>query len=117
LVHLAHQTIQKQRLLSEEFVQKYSALKSQSQHVWVQAKNTNNFSIFKPYLEQIIEMTRQYALSINPSTHPYDTLLGEYEEGMNMEILDTLFAELKPVLASIKHNPVIEHEPYIHLDQ
>lgn len=100
------------RIPAEEYVT-YSVLLNDAQAMWEKAKNTDDFSLFQPYLEKIIEYNRKFAGYYNPTLKPYDALLNEYEEGMTMEVLDAFFAQLRsgivPLLEKIREK--IEPEP------
>ena len=93
------------RIPAEEYVA-YSILLNDAQAVWEKAKNDNDFGAFAPYLEKIVAYSRKFAGYYNPQMQPYDALLNEYEEGLNMETLDAFFAQLRqtivPLLAKVK---------------
>ncbi|MFT4309442.1 MAG: carboxypeptidase M32, partial [Candidatus Woesearchaeota archaeon] len=76
-------------------VREYSKLVSESLYHWETAKKKNNYAIFKPYLKKIIDMKRKEANYIDPKKNPYEVLLDEYEEGMQVERLDYEFSKLK----------------------
>ncbi|MCH5166788.1 MAG: carboxypeptidase M32 [Erysipelotrichales bacterium] len=79
-----------------DFYAKYMELRSKSNVVWKNAKEQNNYQMFKPYLEQIIEMTKQYYRYIDSeSDNLYDVMLNQYETGMTSDVIDRLFDELK----------------------
>lgn len=101
---------QMHRIPAEEYVA-YNVLVNDAQANWEKAKAANDFSLFQPYLERIVEFSRKFAGYYNPDLAPYDALLNEYEEGMTMEVLDAFFAQLRsaivPLLEKIqrKGNP------------
>ena len=75
------------KIPAEEFVA-YQVLLNDAGAVWEKAKNENDFPSFAPYLEKIVDYNRKFAGYFNPEMAPYDALLNEYEEGMNMVTLD-----------------------------
>ena len=99
------------RIPAEEYVA-YTVLVNDAQAAWEKAKNGNDFSVFQPYLQKIVDFNRKFAGYYHPEMQPYDALLNEYEEGMTAEILDGFFARLRsaivPLLEKIreKENPV-----------
>lgn len=99
------------RIPAEEYVA-YSVLVNDAQSVWSQAKVKDDFAAFAPYLEKIVEFNKKFAGYYNPDMAPYDALLNEYEEGINMETLDTFFAKLRetivPLIAKIQQAEPIE---------
>ena len=88
------------RIPAQEYVE-YSMLLNDAQAVWERAKNENDFAAFAPYLEKIVDFNRRFAGYYNPEMLPYDALLNEYEEGLNMETLDAFFAELRTVIVPL----------------
>ena len=62
---------------------------------WEKAKKKDDYSIFKPNLLKMIDYQKRFALYRNPDKDPYDTLLDDYEEGMNKEKYDRFFKRIK----------------------
>lgn len=93
------------RIPAEEYVA-YNVLLNDAQSVWEKAKNNDDFDVFAPYLEKIVEYNRKFARYYNPDLAPYDALLNEYEEGLTMETLDSFFTQLRkaivPLVAKIQ---------------
>ena len=50
----------------------FSALKNKSQAVWEEAKKTNNYKLFEPYLIKLIEMSKSIYQYKNPDIEVYD---------------------------------------------
>jgi len=82
------------RVPADEYVA-YSVLLNEAQAVWADAKNDNDFARFSPYLEKIVETNRKFARYYNPEMDAYDSLLNEYEEGLNTQTLDAFFEQLR----------------------
>ena len=90
------------RIPPQEYVD-YNVLLNDAQAAWEKAKNGNDFAVFQPYLERIVEYNRKFAGYYDPAVPAYDALLNEYEEGMTMETLDAFFEKLRSAIV-----PVIE---------
>lgn len=73
----------------------YKNLVINAQDAWADAKNKNAFSHFQPYLEKIFDTKIKFAKYCSPEKLPYDYWLGEFEDGLNMEICDNFFEQLK----------------------
>ena len=106
------------RIPAEEYVA-YSVLLNDAQAVWEKAKNDNDFPAFAPYLEKIVAYNRKFAHYYDPDKAPYDALLNEYEEGLNMQTLDLFFSKLRqaivPLLAKIQNaEPVDDSFLFLH---
>ena len=99
------------KIPAEEYVA-YNVLLNDAQSVWEKAKNQDDFDMFAPYLEKIVDFNRKFAGYYNPELKPYDALLNEYEEGMTMETLDAFFAQLRkaivPLVAKIQASEQID---------
>lgn len=65
------------------------------------AKQNDDFALFKPYLNQIIELSRAKAKALGYKEHPYDALLNQFDPGMTVAILEPLFAELQERLTAL----------------
>lgn len=102
---------QMRKVPAEEYVA-YSVLMNEAQNVWEKAKNENDFASFAPVLQQIVDYNRKFAGYYDPQKAPYDALLNQYEEGLNMETLDAFFAQLRqvivPLIAKVQAAPAIE---------
>jgi len=90
-----YKELKKAEKLPAEFIAEYSRLVGLGEHYWEQAKEKNDYAIFKPYLKRIYEMKRKQAKLIDSKKHPYDVLLDDYEEGMTVKKLKNIFEELK----------------------
>ena len=88
------------RVPADEYVA-YSVLLNDAQAVWADAKNDNDFARFAPYLEKIVETNRKFARYYNPEMDPYDSLLNEYEEGLNTATLDDFFEQLRQTIVPL----------------
>lgn len=82
------------RIPADEYVS-YQVLINDAQSAWEKAKNTDDFELFRPYLEKIVETNRRFAHYYNPTKSPYDALLNEYERGTDTKQLDEFFSELR----------------------
>ena len=82
------------RIPMDEFTA-YSRLRTDSVSAWLEAKEKKDYSIFEPYLAQVIEYTRKFAAYRNADMPAYEVLLDSYEKGLNTEMLDNFFGMLR----------------------
>jgi carboxypeptidase Taq len=68
--------------------------------VWVEARRTSDFGLFRPYLERNVELRRRYAECFEVA-EPYDALLDDFEPGMKTEEVRTVFERLKEGLVPL----------------
>lgn len=96
---------QKQERVPVEEVMAAEKAANAGRHYWQQAKAKNDYSIFKPYLADMVDIRRRYAGYIRPGADVYDTLLDEFEKGCTQAMLDPFFdlmgEKLTPVLRAI----------------
>ncbi len=84
----------------------YSELLASSTMIWARAKRENDFSLFEPTLEKVVEGAKKFAsYRAKDGQAPYDVLLEDYEETFTMEVLDPFFdllrRELVPLLREL----------------
>lgn len=90
------------RIPAQEYME-YAMLVNEADDVWHRAKETNDFSLFAPLLEKLVDFNRRFAGYYDPNKAPYDALLNEYERGITMEQLDQFFATVRDKLVPLIH--------------
>lgn len=93
-----------------EFYSEYVTHIAKAQDVWRNAKRADDYEQFKPYLQKNIEYTKKlYEYIKGEGKGNYDSMLDDYERGIDMEIIDKLFGELKseliPLVRAIAAKP------------
>nr|WP_255473349.1 carboxypeptidase M32 [Planomicrobium sp. CPCC 101110] len=88
----------------------YVVLQAKAESVWEDAKAAADFTLFQPYLEDLVASTKKmigYWGEKNGS--PYNTLLDQYEPGMTTKVLDDVFGKLRqrivPLVKKIQASP------------
>lgn len=79
-------------------VEKLSQLTTEAHTVWIKAREKNDFTIFAPILERIVDLKIQEANYIGYKKSPYDALLNDFERDVSSEDLTMIFAKLKGFL-------------------
>ncbi|MDO4650542.1 MAG: carboxypeptidase M32 [Eubacteriales bacterium] len=102
---------EKDERIPEEFFAEFVEVKSESEAKWEEAKNAGDFSIFAPYLEKVIEMTKQEKAYTDPDKEVYEALLNDYEEGMDSATIDRIFEELKEELIPLTRKILQAKQP------
>lgn len=82
------------KIPAEEY-KEYVVLQSNAESIWEEARAKSDFSLFQPYLEKLVEMTRRFVDYWGYKDHKYNTLLDMYEPGITVDILDRVFGELR----------------------
>ncbi|MFO8078533.1 MAG: hypothetical protein R6U21_07835, partial [Thermoplasmatota archaeon] len=101
----------KSRKIPEDFVKRSAKITTMAYPAWQQARNKNEFTVFKPHLEKIIDLQKEYCGYIDLPGPRYDALLDDYEEGMTTQKLSTEFSSLKKKLKKIL-DKVLSSETY-----
>ena len=73
-----------------------------SHQTWVEARKENNFSMFAPHLETVLELAREKGAALADGGDPYDALLQGYEPNATGAALDAMFAALRPRLVALR---------------
>ena len=77
--------------------------------VWVEARRTSDFELFRPYLEHNVELRRRYAECFEVD-EPYDALLDDFEPGMRTAEVREVFAQLRdglvPLIAEVSKQEI-----------
>lgn len=97
-------------LIPAEEYQAYQMVLAKAAPVWEEAKDTNNYDLFAPVLEEIITYTKKFAqYKQKDGQNLYDVLLDQFEEGFTTEILDDFFGKLRealvPMVQEIRKKP------------
>jgi carboxypeptidase Taq len=102
VVRVLQRSIRIAKALPPWLVAEYSRVTQEAVVVWREAKQKNDFNMFKPYLEKIIDLARKAADFLGWEEHPYDALLDLYEEGLRTRDVDNILGylegEIKKVL-------------------
>lgn len=82
------------KIPAEEYKQ-YVILQSKAESVWEEAKEKSDFELFRPYLEELVETNKRFITYWGYEGNKYNTLLDMYEPGITVEILDSVFGDLR----------------------
>ncbi|HWI57969.1 MAG TPA: carboxypeptidase M32, partial [Bacillota bacterium] len=87
--------------LPQKLVEQFERTRAHAREAWKEARQRSEFKLFQPHLMQLLALNRQMADCWGFEESPYNALLDEYEPGMRVGPLRTLFAELRPAIGSI----------------
>ncbi len=93
------------------FYEEYCTLLSNSEKAWVEAKEQNDYNIFKPYLKDVIDSTKKFYTYMYPDKDLYNAMLDTYEHNLDKNKIDKLFSDLKaeiiPLVKNLKPAKII----------
>ena len=87
--------LNKIKMIPKDLFVYFENLSSDSQYYWKQAKEENDYSIFKPYLKEIINTSKKILQCRKGRLSGYDIFLDDYEVDMNQEKYDIFFNLIK----------------------
>ncbi len=93
----------KQKLVPSEFVEELSGVTARAHNEWEKAREQSDFSMFRPTLQKIFDMKREYANFFAPYDHIYDPLLDDFEPGLKTAEVIKVFAELREKQVDLIH--------------
>lgn len=104
MVAQVRQAFEHHRGVPAALIRDRAALRTVAHSAWVTAREKSDFSIFAPYLEKTLALSRAYADCIGWREHPYDAMVSIYEPGETAASLKTLFGSLRAGLL-----PILDH--------
>jgi len=103
--------------IPESLVREFAEAQSAAYHAWLEARKQDNFPLFLPHLEKLIALSKKQAACLNPELPPYDALLENYERGISVDEVDSIFSLLEkeqtPLLQEITEMQAAAPPPVI----
>jgi carboxypeptidase Taq len=100
-IELSKEDYKRNIKLSAAFVRQMSETVNQSYHAWAKARKENSFSLFEQPLHELIQLKKQEADMLGYDQHPYNALMNDYDKGLTVSKVDSLFNELKTPLLNL----------------
>jgi len=114
LVRVTRRDYERARRVPSSLVAELSEATSRAKQAWKQARTEDDFSIFAPHLETLVDLSVEKAEAIGYDDTPYDALLQEFEPGLTTaEVADTfdaLRADLVPLVDAIADSPQLDDD-------
>lgn len=96
--------------LPPEFVEKFERLINQAQVAWRKAREKDEFGLFAPILQEIVDLTIQKTDLLGYENEPYDALLDQFEESLTTNTVKEFFEDIKsfllPTLEEVSNDDV-----------
>ncbi|HEV8099808.1 MAG TPA: hypothetical protein VGP56_11695, partial [Gaiellaceae bacterium] len=100
LIRVARRDREKEVNVPVELREAQARASAEAYPVWAEARRTNDFELFRPYLERNVELRREYA-SCFEVDEPYDALLDDFEPGMKTAEVREVFTRLRDGLVPL----------------
>jgi len=95
-VKLTKKAYDRETKIPREMVIESAILNAQAHSAWLEAKQSNDYAKFEPFLKKILDLTLRMVEFFKPYDHPYDVLLDIYEPGMKKAEVQAIFEALRP---------------------
>lgn len=106
--------LKEDKKVPRKFYCDYINLKNKTNMLWKKALEKNDYQIYKPYLKKIIAMTKKYYNYLEPKAkNIYDVMLDHYEAGINSQVIDKWFDEIKKAIIPLVFQEKSSLTPYI----
>jgi len=102
LIRYLRRTYQDERKLTESYVRRASKVGGEAHLAWLRAREEQDFTLFRPWLEQVVGLCREKAELYGYEDEAYDPLLDKYEHGMKTADVRALFSEVKEALVPLR---------------
>ncbi len=115
LVKVTRREVDKRLKVPSRYYEELSQLAVESYAAWKEAREADNFERFRPYLERMVDLRREFASYFSPYEHVYDPLLNEFEPGLKTKEVQQIFTELRPrqvaLIQEITSRPQVDDSP------
>jgi carboxypeptidase Taq len=112
LIRVAQRDFEKAVKVPPDWVARANELGAAAYDLWTRARPANDFAAMRPYLEQWLELNREYSGFFAPYQHIADPLIDDADEGMNADSIRKIFSELRrelvPIVRAICDQPVAD---------
>lgn len=109
LIRVARREYRRRARVPAEFVARQTQTQSLAYNEWVKARPTSDFRAAAPWLERILDLSREYASFFPECAHPADAFIDISDPGMNAADIRRVFAELRaelvPIVRAITSQP------------
>jgi carboxypeptidase Taq len=120
LVKVTRRNYERETKVPTKWVAEFAITTTAAHEAWGKARAENDFPLFQPHLEHILDLEHRYAEYFAPYDHVYDTLLDVFEPGMKTADVKAIFAALRPqqvaLIQQIASRPQVDdsflHQPY-----
>ena len=118
LIRRAKREYDKNTRVPVQWVAEFSRITAMAHEIWAQARQESNFALFQPYLQQIVDLRRQYSDFFKPYDHVYDPLLDDFEPGLKTAEVQAIFQPLRThqveLILAIAKRPQV-NDSFLHL--
>jgi carboxypeptidase Taq len=112
LIRVTRRDYDKATRVPSDYVERQSTIGAASYDAWTRARPANDFVAMVPFLEQQLDLTREYSGFFAPYDHIADPHIDDADAGMTTAAIKRLFADLRrelvPIARVIGEQPVAD---------
>ncbi|MBT3241047.1 MAG: carboxypeptidase M32 [Chloroflexi bacterium] len=120
LIKVTKREFEKNTKVPGDMIVEKANLTTASNMAWREARENNDFSLFAPHLEKLLDWNKRYVELFGPYDHIYDPLLDDYEPNMKTAEVKAIFDIVRPkqveIIEAIAAKPEIDdsvlHQKY-----
>jgi carboxypeptidase Taq len=101
MIRVARRDYEQRVKVPAELAAEIQRTASRGLEAWKQARETDDFSLFQPWLDKMVGLKLAWAACFQPYDDVYDPLLDEYEPGIDRAQIAGVFDGLGPALADL----------------
>jgi len=95
LIRVVQKDIEKAHRVPSSLIAAMAEASGRAKGAWQKARSSNDFPVFAPHLERIVDLCVQHAEALGYDDQPYDALLDQYEEGATTRQVAAVFEEVR----------------------
>jgi carboxypeptidase Taq len=101
VIRLTRKMHDREAKFTTQFVQEMTALCTSAHTVWKNAREANDWEMFRPSLERMVVLKRREAKLLGYEKSPYDALIDYYEPGMTAAKVQKLLGSIVEPLSDL----------------
>jgi carboxypeptidase Taq len=101
LIRVTRRDYERERRVPTELSAELVRAGAQANQIWKQAREENDYAVFRPALERNLELQGRYIECFDRTDDPYDVLLAESEPGLTTADIAAVFGRLRDELAPL----------------
>lgn len=101
LVRVWKKRYENEVLLPQKLVSDLSQAQNECQDKWFSARQDGDYKNFYPYLERLVELSKERASLISKGKSLYDTMLDDNDAGFDSAQISSLFSGMKDSILSV----------------
>lgn len=94
MLELARREYTRNKRIPPDEFEAFSVATAQTSHLWMGAKQNNDYGAFAPHLQKIIDYVRRFTEYWGYADKPYDAMLENFDPAQLTAQIDPLFAKL-----------------------